>query len=210
MSSLVKSILSDASGHKSSALAPEASHHKRHPKIGRHDDSVVLSWIGTHQDEIAVSQMAKHLGVTTAALYEFAAKHDVIHWLKDKRKAFKPQSNQRDDMIVRLYREGFTLPDIANKVGVTERTVSSIIARMGVTGRIKPWKVREIIDMVHLIHAGTGRHAVTHFMNRSIAAINDKWHKVNKQGQLEYYLSKESKCSRDEVEQLFIKHRSSK
>ena len=209
MSSLVKSILADASRPGVATLAPEANYRK-HPKIGRDNDSVVIAWIDSYQNEIAVSQMAKHLGVTTAALYEFAAKHDVLHFLKDKRKAFKPQSNQRDDMIVRLYREGFTLPDIANKVGVTERTVSSIIARMGVTGRIKPWKVREIIDMVHLIHAGTGRHAVTHFMNRSMAAINDKWHKVNKQGQLEYYLSKESQCSRDEVERKFNEHKLNK
>lgn len=209
MSSLVKSILADASRPRVATLAPEVNYRK-HPKIGRDEDFNVLAWIEQHQNDVAVSQMAKHLGVTTSSLYEFAAKHNVLHWLKDKRKAFKPERNQRDDMVVRLYREGFTLPDIAKKVGITDRTVSNIVSRMGIKGRVKPWTVREITDMVHLIHAGTCIHSVTYSMNRSMAAINDKWHKVNKSGQLEYYLSKESQCSRDEVERKFNEHKLNK
>ena len=209
MSSLVKSILADASGRKPVTLAPEANYRKN-PKIGRDEDFVVLAWLESYQNEIAVSQMAKRLGVTTAELYEFAAKNDVLHFLKDKRKAFKPQSNQRADMVVRLYREGFTLPDIAKKVSVTERTVSSIIARMGVKNRVKPWSIGEVVDMAHLINDGTGRHAVAYFMHRSLTAVNNQWYKINKLGQLEYYLSKKSQCSRDEVERKFNLYRSSK
>ena len=209
MSSLVKSILADASRPRMATLAPEANYRK-HPKIGRDNDSVVIAWIDSYQNEIAVSQMAKHLGVTTAALYEFAAKHEVLHWLNDKRKAFKPQRNQRADMVVRLYREGFTLPQIADTVGITQRTVSGIVARAGVTSRVKMWSVGEIVDMAHLINSGTCRHAVAYFMHRSLTAVNNQWHKINKPGQLEYYLSKKSQCSRDEVEQKFNEHKLNK
>ena len=113
-------------------------------------------------------------------------------------------------MVVSLYRDGFTLPDIAKKVSVTERTVSSIIARMGVTSRVKPWSIGEVVDMAHLINDGTGRHAVAYFMHRSLTAVNNQWHKINKLGKLEYYLSKKSQCSRDEVERKFNEHKLNK
>lgn len=99
--------------------------------------------------------------------------NDLTDWLCRRGQRGQEENAERDDRIARLTRGGYTAPQIAAIVGVTERTVQRVRGRRGVAKPFcgNPLTADEIRRAADMLDDGASYGEVARTLGRNVATL---------------------------------------